>query len=59
MSLLARDRRQFAIPANAGIHSASCSKAAKWVPAFPTDQVRGLKAYGIAIGISGRGNDRA
>ena len=35
------------IPAKAGIHLSTVSGADKWVPAFPTDQVRGLKAHGM------------
>jgi hypothetical protein len=55
----------FAIPAKAGIHLSARkflpdsherlgsllrrSLAAPWIPAFPTDQVRGLKAHGMAV----------
>jgi hypothetical protein len=34
------------IPAQAGIHLSKARAAEEWVPAFPTDQVRGLKAHG-------------
>ncbi len=38
-----------ASPAKAGAHLSSARQADQWVPAFPTDQVRGLKAHGKAI----------
>jgi NADH-quinone oxidoreductase subunit M len=42
----------FAFPAKAGIHLSAASQADKWIPAFPTEQVRGLTAQGkAAIGI--------
>ena len=34
-------------PAEAGAHRPTNSDAAEWVPACPTDQVRGLKAHGM------------
>src|SRR5205085_9960341 len=34
------------MPAKAGIHGSGDGTADRWVPAFPTDQVRGLKAHG-------------
>ena len=37
------------IPAKAGTHSSTGELAAPWVPAFPTDQVRGLKAHGMTM----------
>jgi hypothetical protein len=37
------------IPAKAGIHRAIARAAEGWVPACPTDQVRGLKAHGTTI----------
>jgi hypothetical protein len=39
----------FVIPAEAGIHWSTCGVAETWIPAFPTDQVRGLKAHGMTI----------
>src|SRR5438128_1734592 len=36
----------FVTPAKAGAHPFAAAKADQWVPAFPTDQVRGLKAHG-------------
>ena len=38
-----------AVPAKAGTHLAAASEADWWVPASPTDQVRGLKAHGTAV----------
>ncbi len=40
------------IPAKAGIHYSAFVMADKWIPAFPTEQVRGLKAHGTTIGWS-------
>src|SRR5712691_3808183 len=37
-----------AFPAKAGIHLSGDGAIEEWVPAFPTDQVRGLKAHGNA-----------
>jgi signal transduction histidine kinase len=37
-----------AIPTKAGTHPQADAAAEKWVPAFPTEQVRGLKADGTA-----------
>jgi transposase InsO family protein len=33
----------------AGAHPSSARQADRWIPAFPTDQVRGLKAHGKAL----------
>jgi hypothetical protein len=44
-------RRQpilLASPAKAGVHLSAAQAADAWVPAYPTDQVRGLKAHGTA-----------
>src|SRR5438876_10173836 len=38
-----------ASPAKAGVHLSAAGAADRWVPAFPTDQVRGLKAHGKAV----------
>ena len=38
------------IPAKAGTHRAAARLAEMWIPAFPTDQLRGLKAHGMTIG---------
>src|SRR5437667_7063995 len=38
-----------ASPAKAGVHLSPAGAADRWVPAFPTDQVRGLKAHGKAV----------
>jgi len=36
-------------PAKAGVHLSKARAMEKWIPAFPTDQVRGLKAHGMVI----------
>src|SRR5260221_2972639 len=44
-------QRQFpkpAVPAKAGTHQSANDAVEPWIPAFPTDQVRGLKAHGTA-----------
>lgn len=40
------------IPAKAGIHPSAVSEADRWVPAFATDQIRGLKAHGTTVSSS-------
>src|SRR5258706_7563276 len=37
---------EIVVPAKAGTHQAEAGAAEKWVLAFPTEQVRGLKAHG-------------
>src|SRR6266849_820277 len=37
-----------AAPAQARTHRSDDAAVGKWVPAFPTDQIRGLKAHGTA-----------
>jgi len=37
------------VPAKAGTHLSEAHMADGWVPAFPTDQVRGLKAHGTTV----------
>jgi hypothetical protein len=44
------DTEKIGVPAKAGIHFSGALAADGWVPAFPTDQVRGLKAHGDADG---------
>ena len=41
-----RRNTNIAVPAKTGTHSSTARTAEKWVPALPTDQVRGLKAHG-------------
>jgi hypothetical protein len=43
------DHNTIVVPAKAGIHSSTVSGVDKWIPAFPTDQVRGLKAHGMTF----------
>jgi hypothetical protein len=37
------------VPTKAGTHRPAFETTEGWVPAFPTDQVRGLKAHGTTI----------
>src|SRR6266849_3093252 len=37
-----------AVPAQAGTHRSGAGTVDQWVPALPTDQIRGLKAHGTA-----------
>src|SRR6266516_1714280 len=41
------------IPAQAGTHLSVFETVARWVPAFPADQVRGLKAHGKTAWVVG------
>jgi hypothetical protein len=38
-----------AIPAKARIYRTTARKTDKWIPAFPTEQVRGLATRGVTI----------
>jgi len=39
-------------PAEAGAHLSAARAAGRWVPAFPTELVRGLKAHGQRVACS-------
>ena len=34
-------------PAEAGVHASAAREVDRWIPACPTDPVRGLKAHGM------------